>query len=130
MTYDIEYLGGHPHWTQPGKARIEIKQDRIYVSSRGFLSSDSFFIFKDDITDVSFEKTGSRSVGKAAAGAIVGGILTGGIGLLVGGALGAKKSNKSELYICYNYNGRQLCVSLKTGKYTDYIYAGINGMFK
>ena len=130
MTYDIEYLGGHPDWTQPGKAMIEIKPNLIHVSSRGFLSSGSFSIIKDDIIDVSFEKAGSRSVGKAAAGAIVGGILTGGIGLLVGGALGARKSNRSELYICYNYHERQLVVSLKTGKYTDKVYAEINGLFR
>lgn len=129
MTYDIEYLGGHPEWAQPGKATISITLGRIRVESRSIFSAGNFSIQKEDIIDVTFEKTGSRSVGKAAAGAIVGGILTGGIGLLVGGALGARKNNKSELYVYYSYNGRQLMVSLKTGSNTDKIYAEINGLF-
>lgn len=37
----------------------------------------------------------SRSVGKTATGAIVGGVLTGGIGALAGGAIGARKKDTS-----------------------------------
>ena len=78
---------------------------------------------------ISNEKSGHRSVGKTAAGAIVGGVLTGGIGLIVGGALGARKQNTSEVFVTYKYNGVELTLNLKPGKNTDKVYAWINSVF-
>ncbi|EAE2750796.1 hypothetical protein A0I81_10110 [Listeria monocytogenes] len=40
-----------------------------------------------------------RSAGKAATGAIVGGVLTGGIGAIAGGAIGAKKKDNSHAVV-------------------------------
>lgn len=40
-------------------------------------------------------KTHERSAGKAAAGAIVGGVLTGGVGAIAGAAIGGRKKDTS-----------------------------------
>jgi hypothetical protein len=42
-----------------------------------------------------------RSAGGAAAGAIIGGVLTGGIGLLAGAALGGRRQNKAAFLITF-----------------------------
>lgn len=122
---DIEYLGGYPKWSTPGKVKFRIDGSNI-VLSRG---SDITTISRDHIVAISNEKSGHRNVGKTAAGAIVGGVLTGGIGLIVGGALGARKKDTSEVFITYKYNNVELTLNLKPGKNTDKVYAWINSVF-
>lgn len=51
------------------------------------------------LTNVEWEESHARSVGKAAAGAIIGGALTGGVGAVVGGAIGAKRKDTSKAFI-------------------------------
>lgn len=51
------------------------------------------------LTSVEWEESHARNVGKAAAGVIVGGVLTGGVGAVVGGAIGAKRKDTSKAYI-------------------------------
>lgn len=132
MQYTIEYQGGHPLWSKPEKAIISTNKDfgAIYLRPNSIFSlSKPITINKDDIISVDFERSSSRSAGKAVAGALIGGVLTGGIGLLVGGALGAKKKNLSELYLRIKYNDRELMIALKTGKDTEKIYSEINSLF-
>ena len=45
------------------------------------------------------EEKHTRSAGKAAAGAIVGGVLTGGIGAIAGAAIGGRKKDDSTSWI-------------------------------
>jgi hypothetical protein len=71
----------------------------------------------------------SKEIIPAPAGAIIGGILTGGIGLLAGGALGASAKNKSQLYLTVNHNGMNFNVILKTGRDTNQIYSDICSLF-
>ncbi len=131
--YVAEYLGGHPDWPSNSKITLAIvsKNNNILLSQTGFLSEGKKLIIDvDEIISVDFEENKQRSLGKAAAGAIFGGVLTGGIGLLAGGALGASAKNKSMLYITIDYEGRNFQVIFKTGKYTNEIYAEICGLFK
>lgn len=44
---------------------------------------------------------GERNIGKAAAGAIIGGVLTGGVGLIAGGAIGGMKKNTSTATLLF-----------------------------
>jgi hypothetical protein len=53
------------------------------------------------VTGVTWDERTERSAGKAAAGAIVGGALTGGIGLVAGAALGGRKRDKSTAVISF-----------------------------
>jgi len=55
--------------------------------------------------------------------------LTGGLGLIVGGALGARKKDTSEVYVTYRYNGVELTLNLRPGKNADKVYAWINSVF-
>jgi len=132
MSYEIEYQGGHPLLSKPEKLILSTNKvfKSIYFRPKSTWSTTkSITIEIKDIVSIDFEKSASRSAGKTVAGALIGGVLTGGIGLLVGGVLGAKKKNQSELYITVNYNNREFVISLKTGKDTDKIYSEINSLF-
>lgn len=123
--FEVEYLGGYPKWPMPCKVNFSIEESSILLRK----GSELFKISKDEIVAISNEKSGHRSIGKTATGAIVGGVLTGGIGLIVGGALGARKKNTSEVFVTYKYNGAELTLNLKPGKNTDKVYAWINSVF-
>lgn len=61
-----------------------------------------FKLFKEyEILGLDWEEKATRSVGKAATGAILGGALTGGLGLIAGAALGGKKKDASTAVITY-----------------------------
>ncbi|MCG7410555.1 hypothetical protein MH117_24470 [Paenibacillus sp. ACRRX] len=87
----IDYLGGHP----------EIKPGKVFVIQGG--SNHEILIDNHPITitKLEWDEKGTRSAGKAAAGAIVGGVLTGGIGLLAGAAVGGRKEDNSLAIITY-----------------------------
>lgn len=121
----VEYLGGYPLWTKPCKANFSVKDSTIRLSN----GNKNISLEKDMIVAISNEKSSHRNVGKTAAGAIVGGVLTGGIGLIVGGAIGAKKRDTSEMYITYKYESVELTMHLKAGKKTDKIYSWINSIY-
>lgn len=81
----LEYLGGHPDiiaskvWLEPSRAKnqIKIRDKRV------------------EVTSLSWDEKGKRSIGKAAAGALVGGALTAGAGAVVGAAIGGRKKDNS-----------------------------------
>lgn len=54
------------------------------------------------------EEKHTRSAGKAAAGAIVGGVLTGGVGAIVGAAIGGRKKDDSIFFMDFaDYETKQ-----------------------
>ena len=53
------------------------------------------------VVSIDWAENTARSAGKAAAGAIIGGALTGGVGLLAGAALGGKKQDASTAVITF-----------------------------
>jgi len=48
---------------------------------------------------ISWEPSGSRSVGKTATGAIIGTVVAGPLGTIAGAAIGAKKKDNSTAYV-------------------------------
>lgn len=64
------------------------------------------------------EERHTRSAGKAAAGAIIGGVLTGGIGAIAGAAIGGRKKDDSSFWIDFaDYETKQeFSVQVKQGK--------------
>ncbi len=127
----IEYKGGHPKLIRPGTINVKIdefKKSVILEPSSFWATEGKVTINADEIISMSFDEKSKRSVGKAAAGAIIGGVLTGGVGLLVGGALGARKKDTSNLYITIKHNEREMDIILKAGKKADKIYAAISAI--
>jgi len=124
---NIDYKGGHPRFTKPCTVAVKVDavQKTVKLIGSAWSGAGDVIITADEIVNISFEEKGKRSVGKAAAGAIIGGVLTGGIGLLVGGALGARKKDTSNLFITIKHNERELDVILKAGKKADDIYGAI-----
>lgn len=59
--------------------------------------------FPEDIADMRLvEEEAYRSGGKAAAGAIIGGVLTGGVGLIAGAAIGGRRRKSATVFIHFN----------------------------
>lgn len=71
--------------------------DKFVMKERKDLGVGIYEIKKDlyHFLGIAEEEEYTRSTGKIATGALIGGVLTGGIGLVVGGLLGSGKSNKS-----------------------------------
>ena len=76
----INYVGGLTEFSEPTNVAITIDDTFRRLAFKS--SSRTVYLDFDKISDVSLNEKSSRSGGKAAAGAIVGGLLTGGIGLL------------------------------------------------
>lgn len=74
------------------------------------------------VVAVEWQEGSRRSAGKAAAGAIIGGVLTGGIGLLAGAAIGGRKRDNSIAIIALNDGQGQeqlLHIRCKPKQYED-----------
>jgi len=99
----LKYLGGHPEYPYQGNITV-IKEGNCIT----FLGINRPTIPVSSIKNVSLQKGSSRSIGKAAAGAIVGGVLTGGIGAVAGAALGGRKKDDSLLVVTVDYHGMDI----------------------
>ena len=66
-----------------------------------------------DVVTIDWEEKGTRNAGKAAAGAIAGGLVTGGWGLLAGAALGGQKKDISTAVITVEEAGRQYKLTVR-----------------
>ncbi|WP_332648912.1 hypothetical protein [Lysinibacillus sp. 54212] len=71
---------------------------------------------KKTITSIEWEHKEGRSAGKAAVGAIGGGLLAGPIGLIAGAAVGGKKNEVSTAVINLD-DGSQLMVRMSAKEY-------------
>lgn len=88
----LDYLGGHP----------KIKAGGELLVTKG--SNQNTFVIDSqeiEVLKLEWDEKGQRSAGKAAAGAIIGGVLTGGIGLLAGAALGGRKKDNSLAVVTF-----------------------------
>jgi hypothetical protein len=81
----------------------------VWKFKTGFFTST-----KLPVAGLDWQEAASRSAGKAAAGAIIGGVLTGGLGLLAGAAIGGRKKDASTAVVTFE-DGQRLYVKA-TGK--------------
>ena len=124
QSHQIIYSGFLPNLNHNAKAQLRIEQNqrRLIFSQRNVESYINF----EDITALSFDEKTTRSAGKTAAGAIIGGFLTGGVGLIAGAAIGARKKDASSIYIHFMQAGRETELSIKpTDKLKD-VFAALS----
>jgi len=123
----IEYKGGHSKMPKPCTVDIDINSEGKFIKLKetGWLGTASVVIYASEILNISLAEKSKRSLGKTAAGAIIGGVLTGGIGLVAGGLFGARSKDTSMLYLTIAPNGKEVNVILKAGKQADNLYAEI-----
>lgn len=60
------------------------------------------YCVKDIKSVATIDEENYRSAGKAAAGAIIGGVLTGGVGLVAGAAIGGRRRGERTFLIAFN----------------------------
>lgn len=121
----MKYLIGYPGWDNPMNVTLVVNRGAIRV--RGPLSRENIYFSADKIRDISFDFQKKRSGTRAATGALIGGVLTGGIGLLAGAAIGAKAKDKSQIVILFDdEQGRERTIVFETKKQTNAIFNAIN----
>jgi len=116
------YLGGFPEVNYKTPVHIEVTEKQIIFKLFAGFSKKTIIIPTTDIVEIGLNQETYRSAGKAAAGAIIGGVLTGGIGLLAGAALGGKRRKENELTLVVNYLGVERIIELKQSKTLAKLY--------
>ena len=122
--YIIKYEGGLPNF-KPAPGSIQFKDDHAELKIMVFFSRKTIVINPDDIVEVGLNQETFRSAGKAAAGAIVGGLLTGGIGLIAGAAMGGKRRKENHLHLVIKYMNKECEVLISPNNDIPKIYAGL-----
>lgn len=101
----LHYLGGHPDISRSSLVFAKREGDKLSLYRYNKKLVD---IPLSDIKSVKLERANSRSMGKAAGGAIIGGLIAGPAGLVAGGALGGKKKNESVIIVNIEHNSTEL----------------------
>jgi hypothetical protein len=111
MNYDVTYVSGLAKFSSKTSLKISIdpQKRKLYFSNNSKVEAIPF----DKLLDVSFNEHYKRSAGKAAAGAIIGGVLTGGLGLIAGAAFGGSRKGDHTLFITYAVGNLEQKVTLK-----------------
>lgn len=124
MEAKVRYVIGYPGWDKPSNVKVVINEGVVRIIDASYPPKD-IYINAKDILDISFDAKFKRSGARAATGALIGGVLTGGIGLLAGAAIGAKAKDKSEMVILFNEDGREREVLLQTKEHTNAVFNAI-----
>lgn len=122
--YTIKYEGGLPDF-KPAPGSIQFNDESAELKIMVGFSRKTIIINPNDIIEVGLNQETYRSAGKAAAGAIVGGLLTGGIGLIAGAALGGKRRKENQLHLVIKYMNRECEVIISPSNDIPKIYAGL-----
>jgi hypothetical protein len=120
MEYGVKYIIGYPGWDNKRNVNVSANKGVVRIYEPVF--KKEILINGQDILDISFDAKSKRSGARAATGALIGGVLTGGIGLLAGAAIGASAKDKSEITILFNENGRERQVLLQTKDKTNAVF--------
>ena len=127
MEANVKYIIGYPGWDSKRSVTVIISNGVIRI--RSFVPGEDIYINARDIVDISFDAKSKRSGTRAATGALIGGVLTGGIGLLAGAALGAAAKDKSEIFLKFKEGNSEHEVLLLTKDKTNAIYNEIKGAY-
>lgn len=127
---NIRLVSGHPSIYANADVNLTVHNGGLEIEYRESLwKTSTVIIHYSDITSLQTDEQKERSLGKAATGAIIGGVLTGGIGLIAGAAIGGRLKDNSNLYVGYILNGAAFVLTFKSGKKTPMIYNEIINNF-
>lgn len=110
-TIPLTYLGGHPD-LQGGLSIGAGKNESSVVFYAGPTFKSVLEIPKKDVVNVTLDKMSHRSLGKAAAGALIGGVLTGGIGAVAGAVIGGRRKDDSVIVMTIKYGSSDVEILL------------------
>lgn len=127
--YQFTYQYGFPKYSRPRKMLVKVSENTLdfYITKLPFWL-EKISIPKEDILEISLDSETYRSAGKAAVGAIAGGVLTGGIGLIAGAAIGGKRRKANTLQLAVQHEGKTCVLGIKPHKLIPRIYSEIKHM--
>ena len=92
----LTYLGGHPDLARSTIVYVGREGGNLNLYKMGKLLVS---IPISSIKGARLERASSRSAGKTALGAVAGGVIAGPLGMIAGGALGARKKKESTIVL-------------------------------
>ena len=124
-TFKQEYELGFPDIDGPRGVVITFKSDRVeFTFSKFFSAKKIITLYPKDIIEARLNQESYHSVGKTVAGAVIGGALTGGLGLIIGSALGGKRRKENRLHLVVHYMGINCDIFLEPDEDTVDVYTG------
>ncbi|MCC9071866.1 SHOCT domain-containing protein [Flavobacterium sp. F-65] len=117
-----KYEMGFPTISGEKQVIIQFRENEVEFKILNGFSSIKKTIKPDDIVEIGLNEETFRSAGKAATGAIIGGVLTGGIGLLAGAAIGGKRRKEGQLKLIILDEGIERDISLQQSKNIPKVY--------
>ncbi|MDD3107171.1 MAG: hypothetical protein PHP65_05170 [Bacilli bacterium] len=121
-TFYEKYQGGLPKVKAPRDFKITFKKNEMIINYTTFLGRKKIIFNPKHIIEVSLNQQKFRSAGKAAVGAIVGGVLTGGLGLVAGAAIGGQRQTENILQLVVEYKNQNCNLFLSPNKKTQKLY--------
>jgi len=127
--YQLIYQYGFPQYKQPRRMMVKVTETTLdlYITKLPFWY-DVICLPKEAILEISLDSETYRSAAKTVVGAIAGGVLTGGIGLIAGAALGGKRRKENTLQLAVQHNGKTCVLGIKPHKKVPRLYAEIKHM--
>lgn len=122
------YEFGLPDFKKKCDVILVFKDDKLTITFLKGLLNKKVVFEPNDIIDFDASKGSKRSGGKAATGAVVGGLLTGGIGLIAGGLIGGRRRADNQVAIRVKHKNIDCDIVLTTSKSTPGIVAEIQKM--
>ena len=112
--YQLMYLYGFPEYTIERPVLVKVEETSLdFYFNKGF-KYRKISIPAADVLELELDAEVNRSAGKAAAGAIIGGVLTGGIGLLAGAVIGGRQRKQNELKLAVRYEEKNCIIAFKS----------------
>jgi hypothetical protein len=130
LLFNEKYEYGFPGIKGPAPVSIHFKDGMVEfkVITRQGLSYQKVNLFPDDLIEVSLNQESYRSAGSAATGAIIGGLLTGGVGLIAGAAIGGQRRKENHLHLLVKYANSECEIALTPSKGIPKIFAELKKM--
>lgn len=124
--YQLIYEYGFPKYRRPRKMLVKVRENNLdfYITKLPFWL-EKISISKDAILEISMDSEAYRSAGKSAVGAIAGGVLAGGIGLIAGAAIGGKRRKANTLQLAVQHEGKTCVLGIKPHKQLPRLYSEI-----